>query len=51
MDKELSRRSGNRIEQKMREQDYEKLSVFILSVLERAGSEGMTLHDLVQEAQ
>lgn len=51
MDKELSKRAGNRIGQKMREQDYEKLSVFILSVLERAGNEGMTLHDMLQEAQ
>lgn len=37
--------------EKMREQDYEKLSVFILSKLEQAGTEGITLHDLVQEAQ
>lgn len=35
----------------MREQDYEKLSVFIISSLEQAGKDGVTLHDLVQEAQ
>ena len=51
MDKELSKRAGDKIGQKMREQDYEKLSVFILSVLERAGNEGMTLHNLVEEAR
>ena len=35
----------------MREQDYEKLSVFILTRLEEAGADGITLHNLVQEAQ
>ncbi|HCZ36883.1 MAG TPA: hypothetical protein DHV26_13260 [Cytophagales bacterium] len=35
----------------MSEQDYEKLSVFIISTLEQASDEGVTLHDLVQEAQ
>ncbi len=35
----------------MREQDYEKLSLFIISTLERAGQAGISLHNLVQEAQ
>ncbi|MBX2898175.1 MAG: hypothetical protein KF775_00910 [Cyclobacteriaceae bacterium] len=51
MDKMQLRKSESRIAQKMRPQDYEKLSVFILTTLEQAGSEGLTLHDLVQEAQ
>lgn len=51
MDKELLKKAGSRIAEKMRPQEYERLSVFIISVLERAGSEGVTLHDLVQEAQ
>ena len=45
------RRAGSRIAGKMREEDYEKLSVFIVSTLEKAGQQGVTLHDLVQEAQ
>ncbi|MBN8654072.1 MAG: hypothetical protein J0L67_21770 [Cytophagales bacterium] len=50
IDKALWRRAG-RIAEKMREEDYEKLSVFIVSTLEKVGPEGVTLHDLVQEAQ
>ncbi|HRG10050.1 MAG TPA: hypothetical protein PLJ08_15860 [Cyclobacteriaceae bacterium] len=51
MDKTLLRKSGSRVTTKMSEQDYEKLSVFIISTLEQASDEGVTLHDLVQEAQ
>ncbi|MCW5911132.1 MAG: hypothetical protein KIT62_08665 [Cyclobacteriaceae bacterium] len=51
MDKVLAGKPGRRIAQKMRRQDYEKLAVFILAALEQAGSEGISLHDLVQGAQ
>lgn len=51
MDRALLRKSQSRVASKMREQDYEKLSVFIISRLERGGQAGITLHDLLQEAQ
>jgi hypothetical protein len=50
MEKALLRKSQSRAT-KMREQDYEKLSVFIISTLERAGQAGITLHDLLLAAQ
>lgn len=50
MEKALLRKSQSRAT-KMREQDYEKLSVFIISTLEQAGQSGVTLHDLVLQAQ
>lgn len=51
MDKERLRKSQSRVATKMRERDYEILSVFIINTLEQAGEAGVTLHDLVQEAQ
>ncbi|MBX2915697.1 MAG: hypothetical protein KF856_10555 [Cyclobacteriaceae bacterium] len=51
MDKTLLRKSQSRVATKMREQDFEKLSVFIIHTLERAGQAGVTLHDLVLKAQ
>jgi hypothetical protein len=50
MEKALLRKSQSRAT-KMREQDYEKLSVFIISTLEQAGQSGVSLHDLVLQAQ
>jgi hypothetical protein len=51
IDKVLLKKPGSRIAQKTREQDYEKLSLFILTVLEQCGSEGITLQDLVEQAK
>lgn len=50
MDNMLLKRTG-RIAEKMREEDYNKLSDFILTMVEQAGTDGISLHDLVAEAQ
>ncbi|MBX2896887.1 MAG: hypothetical protein KF763_15680 [Cyclobacteriaceae bacterium] len=51
MEQVLRQKSGSRVAVQMREEDYNKLCDFIITLVSQAGADGISLHNLVVEAQ